>query len=494
MDLAATLTLFALLAVAAGRVLRPADRARAYATAVAAGIALAGLAAALEPADAVGLLGHRATLAAYAAAVVGTASRLGGAALLAAAVAVGLLGDESVVQIAAGAGAAAASVGVAWSALRRRPLAAAASTGLILTAAALTVAALAGPRLLVTSGRFWTSQQIAILPALTLGTVLLAACFGVAGYGARRPRTSTAGPAGGKGTADGSAPDRLAAVATAVGLVVAVTALSSSIGNVPPPAGAVPGCPGVQVHAVPFLAKTPPDGANVRSGPSSITPQMQRLGGGCSVGVLGFCRGEPLYDLRYPVRDSRWYVLPHGMGLISSTAVLDLSAASSLRPLDCPGQVPAAGVDRLRVAPAVDGEGPNAQPVLMFTAAAPAATNLGVAIYRPTFPVSDRFRQILLDTKPLDGAQVAYGYTGDAAIVRSHTSVIVVATPCLAAGVPDGEPVFQVVRLPVNGQQLKANAAEPDQDVRTKLLAAACRYQFGEGIPVVPAQLPTDGL
>lgn len=333
-----------------------------------------------------------------------------------------------------------------------------------------TVLALAGPRLLVTSGRVWRASQVALLPALTLSAVILAAVFGLVGYARTHPK--------------GSSSDQLASIAAAVAVVVAVTTLSEATSNAPLPVGAVAGCQGVQVHHVPFLAETPDTGANARSGPTDLSSQLQRLGESCSVGILGYCRGVPLYDLPVPVRDARWYVLPHHQGLISSTAVRDLSPLSNLRLLHCSGDTGPANVTGFTVR-AVG-------PELTISVTSLAAANVGVSVYRPAFPPVTRFRQLLLDTKPLDGAQTTYGFQSDAAIVPGDADVIIAATACLAVDVPDGRALFDDIGLPLRGRKFAATriTLAPASPLAQGLLHAACRYQLGEGIPVVPAKPP----
>lgn len=473
--------------------LRP--RASRWFATVAGLLLLTATAAAFGLYDSLRLVANRPAVAALAAALAVAYSWRAAALMLLGAVLVAVLGDHPLADGLVGL-AAGSVCGLAALLLRKRlPAGQERRYAYAATALALAAAALAAPRLLVTSGTFWTAQEMSILPALTLATVVAAALLGVAAYGAAGPPAPA--PAGSPPQpAHGGTTDRLSAIATAVGLVVAVTALSGTIGNVPPPVGAVPGCEGVQIHSVPFLGETPPDGANARAAATSISEQRQRLGGHCSVGVLGYCRGEPLYDTHYPVRDSRWYVLPHGLGLVSSTALLDLSAASTLKPVPCPGQLAPTGIADLVVEPDTAEVGGNDLPVLDIGATALDATNVGVAVHRPAFPPNARFRQLLLDSKPLDGATVPYDFTGDAKIVPGNTSVVVAATVCLAAGVPepDGKALFMQVELPLAGHPFSAEPVDPPAGTRDLLLQAACRYQVDEGIPVNPATYPPDGL
>lgn len=341
---------------------------------------------------------------------------------------------------------------------------------LLLLSASLTVAALCGPRLLVTSGRWWTVASTSLLPGLGLLAVVAAVLLGVPAYQRlSRERSS----------------DRVGTIAAAVGLAVATTALSNSVAVVPPAVGAVAGCRGVQVHSVPFLAETPDGGANARRGPSSISDQLQRLGSACAVGVLGYCRGEALYDLRFPVRDGRWYVLPHGLGLVSSTAVLDLSPLRNLHHIGCPAEVPSSSPSAPRVR--------QAGGVLDISVDDPGAANTGVAIFRPAFPPDAQYRQILLDTKPLDGVRVPYNFSGDVRLFPRTSRVLLAVTSCIAAGVPDGRAGFYSLQLPVAGKRLSSAPTRVPGRV-AQLLQSACRYQAGEGIPVVPSSPPRDGL
>jgi hypothetical protein len=104
--------------------------------------------------------------------------------------------------------------------------------------------------------------------------------------------------------------NRLVAVAAVVGIPAAFVGFVELVAPVTPVAASDPACAGASVAGGQFLATTPPKGVNVRSGPDTTYPQVNRFAGNCTLAFEGYCIGEPVDDLvieKYP--DQRWLIL-----------------------------------------------------------------------------------------------------------------------------------------------------------------------------------------
>ncbi|MET9632527.1 hypothetical protein ABZX92_34235 [Lentzea sp. NPDC006480] len=79
-------------------------------------------------------------------------------------------------------------------------------------------------------------------------------------------------------------------------------------------------CPGVAGPGV-WEGKTHPDGVIVRSGPGKDFPSKgERLPGGCTLPLAGFCHGQTLRDAWLDLPDNRWFRLNDGR-FVASTVV-----------------------------------------------------------------------------------------------------------------------------------------------------------------------------
>ena len=112
------------------------------------------------------------------------------------------------------------------------------------------------------------------------------------------------------------------------------------------------------------------------------------------------------------------------------------------------------------------------------------APNTGVSIYRPAFPADSQYRQILLDTKPLDGIKVQYNFSGDVKLMPKTSRIVLAATTCLAAGVPDGTPLYYSVQLPVQKKKFSITPMKPSPKTKPR-----CSYS-----PLVDTKLEKEYL
>jgi hypothetical protein len=83
--------------------------------------------------------------------------------------------------------------------------------------------------------------------------------------------------------------------------------------------GASPGCPAAAPGAV-FFARTYGSGTTIRQGPARVEHPITRVPAGCTIGLTGYCVGEPIIDSTAYTPDVRWFMVAGG-GVLSSATV-----------------------------------------------------------------------------------------------------------------------------------------------------------------------------
>lgn len=344
--------------------------------------------------------------------------------------------------------------------------------GLSVVVALLTGAIAVFPRLLVTSGTAWSPGQ---LQWVYVGTVIAALIVTFLAYFTFTQWRKLLG------RDPGSSGDGLAPLGVITAVLVAVLAIAHQLASVPVGKTSRPTCTGVQVHHVPYVAATFGTGLNVRSGPGLKFLQIARFDARCTIGAMGYCRGEPIFDTLLPVRDDRWLILPHREGYVSAAAVFGLTAEDSLPDIGCRGELPATPVTSLNVT--TMGSTPYSP--LRLTAVSQDAPNVGIALLRPAFQGEARFRQLVLDVDPrLDRTAVTYLPALDHDVVSAQRVVYAVAVPCRAAGIPAEPQDAQLVGIDVKTGIARPLKIRPTEYLKD-LLRTACRYASGDPIPII---------
>lgn len=238
-------------------------------------------------------------------------------------------------------------------------------------------------------------------------------------------------------------------VAAAGALFAGTFALVDAAIPISPDLRLAPACPGARVSNVPYLAVTGDNGVNVRAGPGRDFLQLDRLAGGCTVGFVSYCFGEPYPDLNQDglnTPDLRWLRLPSG-GFVHAGVVRSQDPEGSVPFASCPG-----------------GEAPPTTPQLLIddrgspdhlwklAAVSPDAAVIGFAGYDPprrgTHLHRSNFDWIRLDTRRVDGFTAAVGLgRGLEELAVSRRAIYIAAVPCLAAEVPAD--VAKILRVTV---------------------------------------------
>jgi transcriptional regulator with XRE-family HTH domain len=108
-------------------------------------------------------------------------------------------------------------------------------------------------------------------------------------------------------------------LAAVLALVLLGAGTAWGVGRGRPEPAAVPGCPAVAGGAL-FTATTYGSGAKVRQGPARAQPELYAIPAGCTVGLTGFCLGEPILDATAGTPDVRWFMVAGG-GMLASAIV-----------------------------------------------------------------------------------------------------------------------------------------------------------------------------
>src|SRR6266508_4203399 len=107
-----------------------------------------------------------------------------------------------------------------------------------------------------------------------------------------------------------------------------------------------PRCPSGPDRAV-FTGTTYLRTTNIRRGASLDEPVVGTVSAGCSLGFVGYCLGQKVYDATARTPDIRWFQLAGG-GLVAS-AVIHGNPPASLEPTSCRGARPGPGTITLTV-------------------------------------------------------------------------------------------------------------------------------------------------
>ncbi|WP_131803177.1 hypothetical protein [Parafrankia colletiae] len=224
-----------------------------------------------------------------------------------------------------------------------------------------------------------------------------------------------------------------------------------------------------------FSGTTYGNGANVRSGARLDRPLLNTVAPDCAVGFIGFCVGEKVFDSTAGIPDARWFILPHGDGVVAS-AVIHGNPPSNIHPSECPDSHPAPSEISLKVA--VIPEDPLSAALQVH---GPHVQIVGFAAYyaeEPDSPSIRRWHQI--------------GFTGEASPlftvdwhpgqlrlpVEPGERVPVAAVACLGGGSPTHVAHIAVLHAP--GPTAPAEltplptplSAQDDENARQ----VACRY------------------
>jgi transcriptional regulator with XRE-family HTH domain len=127
----------------------------------------------------------------------------------------------------------------------------------------------------------------------------------------------------------------------AVVVALALTAGTMKLVRSGEPAAAGPsgpsGCPAAVKNAV-FVARTYGSGTTIRQGPARVERPLATVPPGCTIGLTGFCVGEPIIDSTAYTPDVRWFIVAGGGVLASATVHGNPPAGMSLS--HCPGDRP----------------------------------------------------------------------------------------------------------------------------------------------------------
>jgi transcriptional regulator with XRE-family HTH domain len=142
---------------------------------------------------------------------------------------------------------------------------------------------------------------------------------------------------------------------TVAGLVVVIalglTAGAWKLVRSDKPAAAGPaarnGCPPSAKGAT-FFARTYGSGTTIRQGPARIERPLLSVPAGCTIGLTGFCVGEPIIDSTAYTPDVRWFMVAGGGVLASATVHGNPPPGMTLS--RCPGDRPLPTAITLHVA------------------------------------------------------------------------------------------------------------------------------------------------
>jgi transcriptional regulator with XRE-family HTH domain len=107
------------------------------------------------------------------------------------------------------------------------------------------------------------------------------------------------------------------------------------------------GCPPTAKGAA-FFARTYGSGTTIRQGPARVDHPLVSVPAGCTVGLTGFCVGEPIVDSTAYTPDVRWFMVAGGGVLSSATVHGNPPAGMTLS--HCPGDRPLPTAITLHVA------------------------------------------------------------------------------------------------------------------------------------------------
>jgi len=170
----------------------------------------------------------------------------------------------------------------------------------------------------------------------------------------------------GTGTATGTAKaSRTWAAAIGLVAVLVITAVAWKLSrhrpSATPAAAATPACPSPAAGAV-FYARTYGSGTTIRQGPARVERPIAGVPAGCTIGLTGYCAGEPIIDSTAYTPDVRWFMVAGGGVLASATVHGNPPPGMALG--HCPGEWALPTTIRLHMtATTLTAEGRNVQVV-----------------------------------------------------------------------------------------------------------------------------------
>ncbi|MFJ8815230.1 hypothetical protein [Amycolatopsis thermoflava] len=243
-----------------------------------------------------------------------------------------------------------------------------------------------------------------------------------------------------------------------------------------PRQAAAPACHNAPLEGAGFYVQTTEQGVNTRSGPGRQFEQTGRFPASCTVGVDGYCLGEPLDDLTLPphLPDRRWlrvhglpsqYIPAAFVGFQGGEGPLGDPDASCADHGGLPAGPPVAALSLANTGPAT----------MTMRAGAPGAYLVGYAA-TPTDQVTHTFVQ-LGQSRDRSGFPVTWN-VGDVNPFPQGTDgeVWIAAAVCFAGNAPQAGSV-RVARVPVSGGAAVQATLDTDNvtaEVRRQLEQAAC--------------------
>lgn len=226
-----------------------------------------------------------------------------------------------------------------------------------------------------------------------------------------------------------------------------------------------PSCPAVPPKPL-FTGTTYNAGAHVRSGASRDDSVLTTIPPECTVGFVGYCIGEKVYDNTAGTPDVRWFMVAGG-GVVSS-AVIHGNPPRGTPPSECPNARPAPSelVFSARRAGA---------DALTLHATARELDVVGFTVSTGTDPANPEvrtWRQVGL----IDVRDRAAGGTAQWTLDRTRpvrVPIVLVAAACLGGDTPTGLIVARQVD-PAN--LARAVPVTLDQAQATAAARSACRY------------------
>jgi hypothetical protein len=346
----------------------------------------------------------------------------------------------------------------------------------------------------VLAGVLYGEDRVALTTVIGTGGALVIVALWPERQAAQRafPRKGRRGAARSTGQSEpppAERTDRISRLNLIAGTITALVASVSLLLPASPSSAAETPCRGAPLRGASSVATTQSFGANARSGPGESFEQVYRFSGDCSIGVVGYCLGEPTNNAFFKGwTDNRWLVVPRHRGwlhvvaatlsgepdvdrFVAAGVVFAQSPDGSLRRLDhdhCgPGDSAAPGAVSLKVTKqAAD---------IVLTAHADRAPNIGFALWLGSEDTTGHaFRQIVAG----DISSARWKPQTTAAAIHVPTVVTVLAQPCLAPSIPSDDTTGAIRRFTLlpNGEVTQAGGAAllPDQ-IRDRLVRTACQ-------------------
>ena len=216
------------------------------------------------------------------------------------------------------------------------------------------------------------------------------------------------------------------------------------------------GCPAIARSAA-FLARTYGSGTTIRQGPARVERPLATVPAGCTLGLVGYCLGEPIMDATAYTPDVRWFMV--GGGGVVASATVHGNPPRGMGLSRCPGDRPLPSAITLQVAP-----GPGR---VTLTASGHGVDVVGYAAYyagRTDPPGSPSWHQIGLTGPGTGGFAVQWSLDE----LAGGAKPVVAAAACLGGEGPTG--VVDLRAYPAGG------AARLGPDQRTAAGQVACLY------------------